>query len=162
MPQDNIKNIQIANEVLIPEIINLLHEGHTVTLKVKGYSMRPFLEHERDKVKLASKTDWQINDVVLAEIAPKRYVLHRLIALDGDKVTLLGDGNLATEHCSISDLHGVAVAFFRKDREKADSCDGKKWKVYSWIWMRLRPIRRYLLFLYRIYRRLCVLKKDSI
>ncbi len=30
-----------------------------------------------------------------------------------------------------------------------DRTDGWKWKTYSWVWMRLRPIRRYLLAFYR-------------
>ena len=44
-----MKEIQMRNAELIPEIIQLLNEGHTITLKLKGYSMRPFLETNRDK-----------------------------------------------------------------------------------------------------------------
>lgn len=40
--------MQIPNAILIPEIIRLLDEGHTVTLRLRGYSMRPFLEDDRD------------------------------------------------------------------------------------------------------------------
>lgn len=38
-----------SNLELIPEVISLLEEGHTVTLPLRGYSMRPFLEDNRDK-----------------------------------------------------------------------------------------------------------------
>ena len=34
-----MKEIQMRNAELIPEIIQLLNEGHTITLKLKGYSM---------------------------------------------------------------------------------------------------------------------------
>lgn len=149
MQQGDIKNIEIANEILIPEIISLLQAKHTVTLRVKGFSMRPFLENERDKVLLTSQKPAKIGDAVLAEIAPKKYVLHRLIKIDGDNATLLGDGNLATEHCTINDIHAVALGFYRKERNALDSCDGAKWKIYSYIWTRLYPIRRYLLGIYR-------------
>ena len=47
-----IKEVQYANAILIPEIVKLLDEGHTVTLRLKGYSMRPFLEDGRDKALL--------------------------------------------------------------------------------------------------------------
>ena len=142
-------SVEIANDILIPQIIELLEEGHTVTLKVKGYSMRPFLENNRDKVLLRKAEAVGIGDAVLAEVAPKRYVLHRLIATDGKHVTLRGDGNLSNEYCLMSNIHGVAEGFYRKGSECLDRCDGRKWKTYSRIWTSLYPIRRYLLAIYR-------------
>ena len=49
MSKSNIKTVekQFANADFIPEIIKLLDEGHTVTLLLRGYSMRPFLEDTR-------------------------------------------------------------------------------------------------------------------
>ena len=43
-----VKEIQFANAQLLPEIVQLMDEGHTVTLRLRGYSMRPFLEDNRD------------------------------------------------------------------------------------------------------------------
>ncbi len=149
MPQDNIQNIQIANEILIPEIIRLLQQGHTITLKVKGYSMRPFLENERDEVLLTQASRIQIGDIVLAEISPKHFVLHRLVKEENGIATLLGDGNLKPEHCKITNIQGKALGFYRAGSSIIDSCDGRKWKIYSWVWTHLLPIRRYLLWLYR-------------
>jgi len=136
---------------------SLLDEGHaTVTLPLRGRSMRPFLEDGRDKALLSLPETLhpddpqvlQAGDVVLAEIAPGRYVLHRLVQIDGDALTLLGDGNLSVEHCRRQDVLAVAVGFFRKGRSKADYVEGRKWRTYSWLWMRLRPVRRHLLFLF--------------
>lgn len=137
---------QMANALLLPEVIRILEEGHTVTLPLKGYSMRPFLEDNRDKALLKKPESINVGDPVLAEIGPKHYVLHRIISIDGDHVTLRGDGNLAEEHCRLSDVKATATGFFRKGRDKADMTDGRKWRVYSWWWTRLYPIRRYLLF----------------
>ena len=145
----NESSIEVANEILIPQIISLLEEGHTVTLKVKGFSMRPFLEDNRDKVLLGKAENPKAGDAVLAEIAPGRFVLHRLIALNGNNATLRGDGNLSNEYCKRDDIHGIALGFYRKGRETMDSCEGRKWKVYSAIWTRLYPIRRYILGIYR-------------
>ena len=61
-------------------------------------------------------------------------------------VTLRGDGNLSDEHCTEDDIRAKAVGFFRKGRTKPDLISGRKWRTYSWFWMRLFPIRRYLLF----------------
>src|SRR5574344_2306828 len=151
MPQNDIatKSLKIPNAVILPEVIKLIDEGHTVTLRVKGFSMRPFLENGRDKALLAKAENPQVGDAGLAEIRPKFYVLHRIIKIYGENVTLRGDANLSNEHCNISDIKGKAIGFYRKGRERLDKTDGKEWLAYSWIWMHLYPIRRYLLAIYR-------------
>ena len=151
MPQGNlsIKEVQFANAVLLPEVVKLLEEGHTVTLRLKGFSMRPFLENERDKALLKAAEEIHVGDPVLAEINPGVYVLHRIIDINDDDVTLRGDGNLTTENCKRSDVKGIAVGFYRKGRKHLDKTDGWKWRTYSWLWMRLFPVRRYLLAFYR-------------
>lgn len=137
---------QMANAVLLPEVIRMLNEGHTVTLPLKGFSMRPFLEDGRDKALLKKPEAINVGDPVLAETAPRHYVLHRIISIEGDHVILRGDGNIGVEHCQLSDVKATAIGFFRKGRDKADMTDGRKWRIYSWWWTRLFPIRRYLLF----------------
>lgn len=144
-----IQKIQFPNEILLPMVVSDLEKGKTVTINLRGYSMRPFLENDRDKALLTLAKDPQVGDAVLAEISPKKYVLHRIIAIDGDDVTLRGDGNLGVEHCKIGDVKAKALGFYRKGRDTLDSTDGKKWKFYSWFWTRLYPIRRYLLAFYR-------------
>ena len=147
MSNEDIKVLQIANARLLPEVVKLLGEGHTVTLPLRGNSMRPFLEDGRDKALLSKPDAINVGDAVLAEIAPGHYVLHRIIGIADNHVTLLGDGNLNTEHCMLSDVKATVIGFFRKGRKTADSTSGIKWRIYSWWWTRLRPVRRYLLFL---------------
>lgn len=139
----------MANAVLLPEVIAAIERGHTVTLPLRGYSMRPFLEDGRDKALLGAVKEPRVGDAVLAEISAKRYVLHRIIAIDGQRVTLRGDGNLTDEHCSLKDIKALAIGFYRKGRSKADMTNGRKWRIYSWFWIRLFPVRRYLLAFYR-------------
>lgn len=144
-----VKTLQIANAILLPEVVRMINEGHTVTLPLRGYSMRPFLEDGRDKALLSKPKSVSIGDAVLAEITPKHYVLHRIVAIDGDNVTLRGDGNLATEHCRVSDVKATAIGFYRKGRQILDSVESRKWRVYSSVWTTLFPVRRYLLAFYR-------------
>ena len=143
------RTIEIPNAILIPEIIKYLEQGHTVTLPLKGFSMRPFLESNRDMALLTSPKNIKVGDPVLAEIAPKQYVLHRIISINGEHVTLLGDGNLTPEHCLLSNIKASIEGFYRKGRKKLDRTDGRKWKLYSKIWITLRPLRRWLLAFYR-------------
>ncbi len=140
---------QFANSLLLPEIVKILNEGHSVTLLLRGYSMRPFLEDGRDKALLTLAHDVQVGDAVLAEITPKHFVLHRIIKIERNIVTLRGDGNLGIETCKLEDVKASVIGFYRKGRKKIDKTDGKKWKIYSTIWTRLFPFRRYLLAAYR-------------
>lgn len=65
-----IKEIQFANSVILPEIVKMMNEGHTVTLRLRGFSMRPFLEDNRDKALLTKTCDVKVGDF-LAEVSPK-------------------------------------------------------------------------------------------
>ena len=144
--QENI--VELPNEIFLKGITDLLQEGHTATLRVRGNSMRPFLEDRRDSIVLSSVTHIEVGDAVLAEIAPGKYVFHRIIAIDGDNVTLMGDGNVrGTEHCTKADVKANALAVVRKGKEY--STDGKRWMRYSKAWMRLTPVRRWLLAIHR-------------
>lgn len=148
MPNNNstISTKQLANAEFLPHVTALIKEGHTVTLPLRGRSMRPFLEDGRDKALLAAPTDINVGDAVLAEIHPGHYVLHRIVEIIEKQVTLRGDGNLNNEYCQIEDIRAKAIGFFRKGQAKADYVSGLKWRIYSALWMRLYPIRRYLLF----------------
>ena len=155
-----VREIKLSNAEFLPEIVKLMDEGHTVTLRLRGFSMRPFLEDNRDKALMTKATNPKVGDPVLAEIEPKHYVLHRIIAIDGDNVTLRGDGNLGNEYCTLDDVKGAVIGFYRKGRTTLDRTDGWKWRTYSFFWMRLYPIRRYLLAFYRrIWLKLIPLKK---
>ncbi len=141
---------QMANAVFLPEVIRMIDEGHSVTIPLRGYSMRPFLEDRRDKAILEKAGNIGVGDAVLAEITPGHFVLHRIVSIDGEDITLRGDGNIATERCRREDVKALATGFYRKGRKTPDMTCGRKWAVYSWIWTRLYPIRRYLLFGYRL------------
>lgn len=144
-----MKEIQMRNADLIPEIVQLLNEGHTITLKLKGYSMRPFLENNRDKALITKAQNIKKGDAVLAEVSAGVYVLHRIIKIQGNDVTLRGDGNLTNEYCHRSDVKGFVIGFYRKGRTTIEKTNSPKWLLYSWLWMWLFPIRRYLLAFHR-------------
>lgn len=144
-----VKKIHFSNTEILPEVVRLMDEGHTVTINLRGFSMRPFLENDRDKALLTKAKDIRKGDVVLAEITPGHYVLHRIIKVEDNNVILRGDGNILEEHCRKEDIKGFAIGFYRKGRKKIDKTNSFKWLLYSWLWTFLYPIRRYLLAVYR-------------
>ena len=144
-----VRRMEVPNAVLLGQVKEAIREGHTVTINVKGYSMRPFLEHCRDKVRLASFTDLKVGDAVLAEFSPDVYVLHRIMNIDGDTVRLMGDGNLSgMEVCRKADVVGMVTHYIRRGKTIPAS-DPRLQRYVRW-WSKLLPVRRYLLYIYRI------------
>lgn len=142
----------LPNDILLSSAEELLAEGRDVELMAKGFSMRPYLESEKDSVLLRKVDGIAVGDVILARIAPKSYVLHRVWAIDGDNVTLMGDGNIrGKEHCKKKDVIGTVILFLKADGRKIKPGKGKVWRAFL-------PVRRYILFAHRCY---CKLFKTS-
>ena len=135
------------NEI-IEEAIRLARKGVNVTLPVNGNSMLPFIIGGKESVILHRPGLIDVGDVVLAWVDGCRYVVHRIIRIDGDNVTLMGDGNLTTEHCTLSDIKArVTHVVDAKDRTHYLY---NRWRMLgAKVWYWLRPIRRYLLAIYR-------------
>ena len=138
---------ELPNDAWLGEVLQMLREGKPYAIYVKGYSMRPFIEHTRDRVFLEKRDTYNIGDAVLAQIAPGHYVLHRIIEKQGDNLTLQGDGNLkGVELCKEGDVSGVVTQYIRPNR--IIPADDPKLVRRIKLWRKLRPIRRYLLLIY--------------
>ena len=83
----------VSNHILVTEIDRLVNEGTQVSFVPKGNSMLPFIRGGLDSVVLMKDADVAPLDIVLAKVG-KTYVIHRIIKIDGDRITLMGDGNI--------------------------------------------------------------------
>lgn len=139
--------VVLPNEVLIGEVAELLNAGREVVMTPKGNSMLPFIRGDVDNVRLRMPESLHVGDIVLARFGG-RYVMHRIIALDGDMVTLMGDGNLqGTEKGSRSEVVGVVLEIITPSNRHRRPGKGR-------LWRRLLPVRRYLLKFYRKWNKL--------
>ncbi len=142
--------MQLPNEIIIPKVAEYIRDGHTVTLPLRGYSMRPYLEDERDKALLSQVPSvLKVGDVILAEISPRRYALHRIVSINGDNITMYGDGNFSPEYIKRNDVMAIAKGFYRKGSERLTPVDDIWYKLYWHLWLMLRPLRYPLLIIYR-------------
>jgi len=145
-----METVEFKNDIFLPQVVDLIKEGHTVTITARGNSMMPFIWHNRDKLVFSSFTQIHKGDVVLAEIKQGVFVCHRIVNISDNTVRLRGDGNVyGIEKCSIGSVHALLTAVVRNGRTY-NLQSSRIWHVYSWLWTRLLPIRRYLLAAYRL------------
>ena len=144
------KTITIDKAVMMEEIRQMISEGKTVTITLKGNSMNPFIVHLRDQMTLGPWKDEEIRKgtVALVKDIYGNYLIHRIIKREGNTVTLLGDGNVEkTETATLDNVIGIMRSLTRKGRTYTPK--SLTWKIYSAIWAILTPVRRYPLGLWR-------------
>lgn len=144
-----MKRVVLDNTTFLQEVINLVSNGAEVELKVKGYSMLPFIIGDRDSVVL-SKIEGPLKrgDIVLGKFRGN-YILHRVIKIGKEQVLLMGDGNIkVVEECKIEDIYAKAVAIIKSNKRRVNPYS-KLNLFYSKVWFLLLPIRRYIMFIYR-------------
>ena len=134
---------------IVGEAIRRTANGERVTLPVNGHSMLPFVVGWRDCIILQKLTQPKVGDVVVAWVEGRRYVLHRIIRIEGDRVTLMGDGNLKeTEHCRLEDVKALATHVVDVKGRTHDLYN--RWRrCTAKVWWYIRHMRRYLLAIYR-------------
>lgn len=109
----------ISNEELFADVERIVGEGGSVSLRLKGYSMSPFLCNERDSVELApvGATSLRRGMVVLFRHGG-RHILHRIRRIDQDRLTIKGDGNYrATEYADRRDVIAFVSSAQRNGRK---------------------------------------------
>lgn len=127
----------------LAQVTHLLDEGKVVVLKqIYGNSMLPFIRGGVDSVRLRKPEGVKVGDIVLA-VFGGRPIVHRVITINGTKVTLMGDGNLkGTEKGNLSEVLGVVDQIISPSGRCRKPGNGR-------LWRRLLPVRKYLLKVYR-------------
>ena len=127
----------ISNRELFSIVRDTLLEGSTVRVSVNGQSMLPFFRSGSTiTLRPVKEEDIRKYNVVMAD-AGDAFVVHRIIEVGEDFITLLGDGNyIGTERVSRDKIYGIVDCsalhlFFAK----------------IWLWM--RPARRFPLAIFR-------------
>ena len=127
---------------LLPLIEESFRQGMTVTLGVTGNSMLPLFRDKRDSAILSACDPQTLRrgDVPLYRRPDGRFILHRILKVEKDTFILAGDAQKEREfdlpkECVIA----VMTGFIRKG--KTVSCRSLPYRVYSALWMWLRPVR---------------------
>jgi hypothetical protein len=148
-----MEKMVIDNDTFFADVVEVLREGKQVTIPVKGFSMLPFIRGSKDLVVLERVgEDLKADDIVLFHVGPMdggRWVMHRILAVDGDAVDIMGDGvPYAHEHVHRKQIVAKAVTILRSGKRPVDPYSPCQKRLVHF-WQRLLPVRRYLLFIYR-------------
>ena len=127
----------IANRELFGIVRDTLLEGSTVRVAVNGQSMLPFFRSGSTiTLRPVREEDIRKYSVVMAD-AGDSFVVHRIIEVGENVVTLLGDGNyIGTERVTRDKIYGVV------------DCSALH-LFFAKIWLWLRPVRRFPLAIFR-------------
>lgn len=137
---------------VLDNIENIVEEGGNFRMIVTGYSMLPLLGYGNDHI-IVRRTD--LSEPILGRIAmfrtrDRRIIVHRVIAVDGNKITFKGDGNVyQKEECLRTDVIGVVDSVIRQNGKEV-CCTTRRWHIRERIWL-AQPliIRRYALAVMR-------------
>ena len=139
----------MTDEQIIQEAVRLVQDGVSVTFPVKGRSMLPFIFGGRESVILQKPGSLQRGQVVLAQVGPDRYVVHRIIKIEPDRITLMGDGNICgTESCTPSNVLAIATHVV-DEKGKRRTLESKGQMFKARVWYVIRPLRRIILAVLR-------------
>lgn len=149
---------------IIEEAIRLVGEGVSLTFPVRGRSMLPFIVGNRESVVLSKPENLRVGHVVLAYVdcvdgsgsyvRKNYYVVHRIIKIEGSRITLMGDGNLVgREYCDISGIKALATHVVDAKGRRHDLYS-KPRMLAARLWGRLQPVRKWLLLFYRFFEKL--------
>lgn len=143
---------QVPNDLFFAQVEEEIARGHEVRIRLVGISMRPFLIGGTDELVISpcSPGSLQLLDVVLFRYRG-RHVLHRIVRISSDGYTLQGDGVWASqEHCTEADIVGRVSCICRPSCRPLP-VTAFSWRFRSQVWHQLRPLRRWLLRICRIF-----------
>lgn len=131
--------IQIPNEQFVEYMKPYLNKGYLVKMVPKGNSMLPTLKNGGEVVTLQYTNEVKPGDIVLALTSFGHYVIHRVVKVSGEQVTLKGDHNKATETGRLSN---VLAKLVKVEPVDANSGKGSLQQVYGKAKYHANPLYR--------------------
>ena len=141
-----------SEQRVLNHIESLVDVGSDFEIRVTGYSMLPLLGHPGDRI-IVRRTDGKESIegcIAMFRTENGNIVVHRVISVDNEMVTLRGDGNLTqSERARREDIIGVVKSVRRRSGEVVE-CTSRAWRRRERLWLSLPyALRRYSLVLLR-------------
>lgn len=124
------------------DLEQLLENGNRICVKPQGYSMYPLLVPGRDAVIIEQHDSYRLRrgDIVLFRREGSILVLHRICRRRGDDFFMVGDNQKQIEGpIRRKQIKGKVTTVIRGGR--TISVENRLYRMYSFIWLWLRPLR---------------------
>ncbi|MBE7065424.1 MAG: hypothetical protein E7384_06400 [Ruminococcaceae bacterium] len=126
----------------VSDVKNVVDDGGMFFLKVSGKSMLPFLKDGKDTVLLKKSDEPSIYDVAFYVRQSGGVVLHRIVAIHGDKFDFCGDNQTEIEKgIPKENIIAVMDAYIRDG--KRYFCNSASYKIKSVLWVKTRIFRKF-------------------
>lgn len=133
-------------------IKDILDKTGTYTGLTMGTSMWPLLHQQRDNIIVVKNTErLKKYDIALYVTDSGKYVMHRVVEVHDDHYIIVGDNLLVKEYVTDDMICGKLAGFFKNGKRYIDCENSRGYKLYSKIWVALRPVRPVIRFFERIY-----------
>lgn len=137
----------VAPELLLNEYRELLKDDsiEALPLLISGNSMAPFLIHQRDTVYLSRlQKPLKKGDVVLYLRDNGSYVLHRIVQINNDQYSMIGDGQF---HIEKGIRHDQIIAVMTSVQRKGKILKPGDfwWNFFEKCWIHMIPFRKGIL-----------------
>ena len=141
MTEKNVNNVSL--DTIMPIISEQLAAGESVKFSPRGISMLPMLRQGLDSIVLSPlPTQLKKYDIPLYQRENGAYVLHRIVAVEKDSYTCMGDNQFVEEKgLQHSQMIGVVTAFYRGEKRHTTKETG--YRIYVALWHNTRKIRHF-------------------
>lgn len=132
----------------------IAEEGKVVSMRIAGSSMSPFLCHNRDYIYF-TKPDRELRkgDMVFYQRDSGQYVMHRICRVRPEGYYLIGDAQTQIEGPLRRDQIFARIIRVKRGGQILEAGDFW-WEFFEHVWIRLLPVRRFLVKMYGVFHRL--------
>ena len=127
----------IDNETFFEVVKAELKSNKQVQFTVKGQSMWPFFHHNQTVVTVEQAKHFKKYDVVLFDYQGQ-VLLHRIIKIQTETITLRGDSTFRKEVVPISSIFGKVI---QHQNQKTTLTNNRSYRFKVWCWVH-NPFRK--------------------
>lgn len=128
----------------------LVEEGETVSMRIVGSSMSPFLIHDRDLITFkAPEGELKKGDMVFLQRESGQYVMHRIYAVKPDGYYMVGDAQTEIEGpIRREQIFAVIIKVRRKGKWMEPG--NFWWNFFERVWINIIPVRKAVVVFYSL------------
>lgn len=128
----------------------LVEEGETVSMRIVGSSMSPFLIHDRDLITFkAPERELKKGDMVFFQRESGQYVMHRIYAVKPDGYYMVGDAQTEIEGpVRREQIFAVIIKVRRKGKWMEPG--NFWWNFFERVWINIIPVRKAVVGFYSL------------